>query len=413
MKRKFICVTLNDFSIDDGSTVRMRGIVNALADAGETVYFFSNCTDIAQFSTGIQHIYLDVIFSKKQKQFLQICLALMPFSIVKALFHKIINELGDKLNQCVFNPEDKIIFFDYLDNSIAFLLYHASAIPEYINDIHGIAPLEFKLKKCNSINAKAINFIKYHLSNKLDAKVVASAKGLIFVSRAMEQYFINEYPFIANKRNFIVRDGVAKVLCHQQVSLVEAMQLKSRYQLEHSDRVIFFAGEFKDLGGVLDLINAFLSIVNKYPVLKLILVGDGEVLFSAKQLANQSAYADKIFFVGRIPYNQLKSHQMLADIIVCPDKQHPFSEMVPHIKYFDSLASAKVVINGRFQCIEELNPDEFLSINFEPSNSESLAHVIVYCLNNLEQLTLKYAHNPEYVCNKLTYDEAVKSFCIF
>jgi glycosyltransferase involved in cell wall biosynthesis len=413
MTRKFICVTLNDFSIDDGSTVRIRGIINALADAGENVYFYSNCNDITQLAGSIQHTYFGIHFSKKQKRFLQLCIALLPVLIVRLLFSRVINELAENINHTPIMSQDKVVFFDYLDNSIAFLLYHSGVIPEYTNDVHGIAPLEFKFKKCNSINAKLINFIKYFLSKKLDEKVIDSAKGLIFVSEAMADYFITQYPAITNKKNVIVRDGVAKFLCHQPISFQALEHLKSSYRITPNDRIVFFAGEFKDLGGVLDLINAFISVFDKYKNLKLVLVGNGEVFLSAKQLANQSACAAHIIFVGRIPYNTLKLHQMLAHIIVCPDKQHPFSEIVPHIKYFDSLASSKVVINGRFKCIEELNPDQWLSINFEPSNIDSLANAIAYCLDNLEQLTTKYALNHDAIYQNFTYDEAVKPLRVF
>jgi hypothetical protein len=107
--------------------------------------------------------------------------------------------------------------------------------------------------------------------------------------------------------------------------------------------------------------------------------------------------------MGRIPYDHLKTYHDLAVIIVCPDKQNVFSELIVHVKYLDALQSGKIVINGSFKSVKEVNFDQSLSVDFVPSNIDSLTNSLMYCLDNLETLKYKYSNNRKYAEENLTY----------
>ena len=251
--------------------------------------------------------------------------------------------------------------------------------------------------------------MKFQSAKLLDKKVFTNASGLIFVSSAMQKYFYNLYPTIATFKNYIVRDGVNSSLCLQNVDQDSVEKYRQTYDISVKDRVIMFAGNFKDLGGVMDLLDAFNILINekKSQNIKLLLLGDGERYNDAKYFVKEKGLSEKVLFVGRTPYSELRNYQELADVIVCPDKQHPFSELVPHIKYFDSLASGKVVINGSFASVQEINTNEQFSIDFEPSNINDLAEKIDMVLSNLDKFTVKYKENKKIICSKFTYEQFV------
>ena len=69
--------------------------------------------------------------------------------------------------------------------------------------------------------------------------------------------------------------------------------------------------------------------------------------------------------------------------------------------------SGKIVVNGAFKSVKEVNVDDSLSISFEPSNIESLTNAIDYCVKNLEELQRKYQKNPKYAYENLTYSKFV------
>ena len=201
----------------------------------------------------------------------------------------------------------------------------------------------------------------------------------------MREYFEYHYPSIKSKYSYIINDGISSDIYHQKVDIGLLKILKSRYDTK-SKKVLLFIGDFKDLGGVLDLIEAFNILIQKdIKDIILLLVGDGEMLTASQNLVKKYQIEDSVIFIGRIIYNEIRTYQELSDIIICPDKNHLFSQLVPHIKYFDSLISGKIVINGAFKSIQEINIDEKYSIDFEPSNIEDLAVKIEYSLGLKEQ----------------------------
>lgn len=408
MKKFFF--TLNDFSKDGGSTVRMYGILNGLAsqDIDNEIILFSNITNYDNFHPNIKHIYLGVLFSSKEKRVLQALLTILPTALVYKMFSNKLEQIYNKLRMLRNEDIENLIFFTYLDNSLAYLLFKKGKIPFYVNDIHGVATIEFKYKEYVKIKDKFINLFKYSFAKILDKKVFYYADGFIFVSEAMKNYFLKEYQFIKNKKLMIVQDGINKNLCCDKVDCDLLKSLKKLYYLKSNEKVLLFVGRFKNLGGVLDLIDSFNIILKSKKDVKLLLVGDGED--NKQAIANVEKYniGNSVIFAGTIPYKQLVTYQALADVLICPDKDHPYSQMVPHIKYFDALLSCKPVINGSFDVIKEINKNECLSIDFIPSDIEDLAKKTIYSLDNLNQLNKKYSNNKEIVCRNFTYDNNVK-----
>jgi hypothetical protein len=93
-----------------------------------------------------------------------------------------------------------------------------------------------------------------------------------------------------------------------------------------------------------------------------------------------------------------------VDIIVCPDEDNSFSQLIIHVKYLDSLLSNKIVINGSFRSVLELNKNEDLSLNFEPSNLGSLSQTLEKAIFNFDYLSDKYSKNKDYALKNLTYE---------
>ena len=176
-----------------------------------------------------------------------------------------------------------------------------------------------------------------------------------------------------------------------------------------------FAGSFKYSGGIIDLVETFDSLIQKkdYSHIKLLLIGDGECYPIVKKFIKKPYLSNKLILKGRISHHELAIYQEIADVIVCPDKNHPLSEMVPHIKYFDALISNKIVINGSFKSIKKINPNECFSINFKPSDKEDLLRKLDYVINNLDLLNIRYSFNKYRVCKEFTYSKSTKNLLNF
>jgi len=394
----FVFFTLRDLNKGGGGAIRIKGILNALSKENKNIILISKNYNKEELNANIKHIPFDITINSR---IFQLSLALFPNFINKILFFTYLKKFNKNIPD---NLKKEIIFFEYLDNSFGYFLKKNNIIKSYINDIHGVAPLEFKYNEKKNI----YNLFRYKVSLLLDYKVMKNTSKIIAVSEAMKNYFLNEYSFLKNKI-IVIPDGISQKFCSQSIDNLLFSELQKKY-IQDNKKNILFAGDFKDLGGVLDLINAFIKVTEERTDIKLFLIGDGEHLKNAQKLVKSSKIEHLVYFIGRVPYERLKTYQELADIIICPDKQHPYSNLIIHIKYFDSLASNKIVINGNFESTKNINKDERLSINFEPSNPNDLANKIHYVLDNLEKLKIKYKDNAKIICNNYTYEKFTKGF---
>jgi len=405
--RTIVCFTFSDFSKDGGGRVRIYGILNGLIKSGHKVMLISNASlEEDRFHKDIEHISLGFSLSDREKRFFQFALACFPMSVNQILFNKYLEKFEKKIAK---KYRGEIIFFEYLDNSFGYFLYQNNLISNYINDTHGIASLEFKFNESKGYG-KLFNLLKEKVSLRLDKKVITHVKSMIVVSKEMKYYFSKKYPTLSSKL-FLIPDGVNMVLCQQKIDYDLLEILTQSYKQNHQ-KIIFFAGNFKDLGGVIELLEVFISLSRKRDDIVLLLIGDGEHFERVKSISKNVKCSSRIYVIGRILYAHLKTYQQLADVIVCPDKYHPYSEMVPHIKYFDSLASGKIVINGNFKVLSSINKNEYLSLSYPPSNWVALEETINYALDHQDMLLDRYKNVSKRVCIDYSYENYFKKFDI-
>jgi glycosyltransferase involved in cell wall biosynthesis len=398
--KKIIFFTFRDFSKFGGGLIRINGVLNSVAGVAGEVILISNISDKEKknLNDNIKHIHIGLKFSVIDKKLFQFLLSALPFWMISLFFYKKISKLRFLFKEHI--PEEEIIFFEYLDISIGYLLKKNNLIKNYICDVHGLVPSEFKQKN----KSKTYNYIKYLSAFALDKKVFSNANGIIFASNAMRNFFYKTYPKTINKKFVLLPYFISKETCEFSINKSELSNIKNKYHLKPLDKIIFFAGGFKTLGGVTDLVKAFSIVSKKLDNTKLFLIGEGEELNNIKKIIKENKLEERVILAGVITYSELRTYQEIADIIVCPDRQNIYSNLILHLKYVDSLVSNKIVINGEFLAIKEVNIDEKLSINFIPSNVNSLANKIIYAIQHNEELAERYSNNDKYVRENLLYE---------
>jgi glycosyltransferase involved in cell wall biosynthesis len=392
---------MRDFKIDVGETVRIYGLLNALASSGHEVIFISNARRYEMFHASISHICVGYEFKEKRK--FQSLLALFPYKIAYNQFKDIFSSIEMALQKANIG-QDPVYFFDYLDNSFGYLLKKKKSITKYINDVHGIATLEFQSHVANSksVFGKFINRLKYYLVDRLDNKVFEYADGLIYGSENMRKYYEHRYN-LENKKACVMPYLLSDDAVRREINSELRDRVLREWGLQPGDFVMLFVGTYKPTAGVDDLILAFDQLFREYSNCKLFLIGNGPSKIQCLKLADELKSKNAIRFIDSIPYNQLVTYQSLGNVIVCPDKDNPYSHYVIHVKYFDALISGRLVINGAFESVKEINPDDCLSLTFEPSNIDSLYDKLKLCRKEQHFLEKKYIETKNYVANNLTY----------
>ena len=294
--------------------------------------------------------------------------------------------------------------FEYFDNTFVYLLKKRNVLKSYYNDLHGVAPEEFlyKAKYANSI-ISSIKFIaKYIISEMLDYKVFKNSVGFIYASKEMQQHFEKKYNFILKKKSVIIPYLLQEPLENNNIDIL-TRDVLSKYPKLSVSTVIAFAGSFKKLGGVPDLIRAFVRISTLYPDTVLMLIGDGETFSECQKMTNYYNVTERVFFIGRISYADLPVYFNFAQIIVCPDRYNPFSDMILHAKYYDALLSGKIVLLGSFEEVKNANRVREIAEIYNLNSSNSLEQKLIDCIENISTLTEKYKGNSEYIKKNYTY----------
>ena len=189
--KKYVFFTINDFKKDGGATIRMRGIVNALAEADQKVVLISNAKLKKGFNSSIKHISAGIKISKREKRLFQIVLTLLPNFLTRLIFRNYYLTFSTIFEKEKINEQCNIIFFEYLDNSIGLFLNKNKVIKRYLNDTHGSARLEFLHKSPSRISARVLNLLKYLLVKILDKQHYKNSAGTIFLSNSMKEYCLN------------------------------------------------------------------------------------------------------------------------------------------------------------------------------------------------------------------------------
>ncbi len=398
--KRFVFLTMNDMTRDGGGPVRIYGLLNALAGKGCEVTLLSNSTHIKQLGPDVRNIFIGRKFTPGQKRMIQALVAWLPAWAAALFFRRTLRLTAERLGGA-----KEIYSFEYLDNTLAYLLKKQGFIDRYVNDIHGMAPLEFESQIIRASNLlDRLRFKLKRLSaRKLDRKVFSSASGLIYASDAMQEYY--ERNIISGKKPAsIILPFVSGGDVNGKPDQELAEALREKYSLSAGDFVFLFAGSYKATGGVDWLIDAFERIRDQEPRVKLMLIGNtGPMYQHCMRKVRQSEYRASIITIEKIPYSQLLTYQSLANVVVCPDQANNYSEYIIHTKYFDAMWSDKPVINGNFAAVRQINPDERLSLSFDPSSPDDLYRTMKRSVDDYARLSEKYARTSDYLRKNLTY----------
>lgn len=408
MKSDFVFFTANDFTQTDGGTIRMIGIIEALTIAGKTVTLISNIEDKSILPLSVSHVPIGRGLTKRKRQLLLSIVAIFPAVLAIPLVSLTFKEAFAAMRQAECERK-RIIFFEYFDLAVGYVWSRKFGNKKHIFDVHGIATLEFSEKDSARVHEFVIARVKGLLVSLLDKKIYSWAGKVIVLNKVMGTYFTNRFKNLTQDQLLFVDDGITN--SYLQTSVDEKLRERLLYEnnLSKSSKILFFAGTFKQMGGVSDLIDAVVQILRlgQYDI-ELVLVGAGEEepLLRAKALA--SGFEEKIHFLGRCAYSDLRSYQSLADIIICPDRQHEYSDMIVHTKYYEALMSEKVVINSGSPEVLRINNEHALSLTFEPSNIDDLAGKIIYALCNFLTESKKCQSSGEKVLQNFTYQKTVR-----
>lgn len=185
---------------------------------------------------------------------------------------------------------------------------------------------------------------------KNEERQLTLSDKVFVVSSSLRDYFLKKYPSLDPKKIVVTPNCVN--LEKVKVSESGKKELMEKYALANHI-VIGFVGSIFPYHGVDIMMGAFNEVFKKNKNIKLMIVGDGQIVPQLKQYAHRLESGPNIIFTGNVPYSEVFSHIDAMDITVLATTEWYCSP----IKLFEYGALGKAVIAPDTQAVRDVMTD--------------------------------------------------------
>ena len=210
---------------------------------------------------------------------------------------------------------------------------------------------------------------RYFLTRRLETHAVRSADAVAVICEGLRGDLIARG--IDPAKIIVSPNGVDLDLFGSPPPRDDALAV--RLGLNADNPVIGFIGSFYDYEGIDDLIAAMPALIATEPRARLLLVGGGPMEAALKAQAAASPVASHIFFVGRVPHEQVERYYSLIDILAYPRKKMRLTDLVTPLKPLEAMAQGKLVAASDVGGHRELIEDGVTGTLFAPDDPAAIA----------------------------------------
>jgi glycosyltransferase involved in cell wall biosynthesis len=225
--------------------------------------------------------------------------------------------------------------------------------------------------------------------------ILLSSDQIVAPSRAFLNKFLAIFPMHLNKSSYI----------HNGVDFIELERCINEQSDGYGEDFLLSIAMHNEKKGLDVLIKAFALLMNDYPLLDLVLVGDGPLRGSLEQLAGSLNVKERIKFLGSKGRNDVTRLLSACQIFVLPSRSEPFGIVI-----IEAMSFKKPVIASAVDGITEIIKNGKNGILVEPDNPELLAKAINKILDD-QKLRQSIAHNGYYTAiNRFSVEKNVMSY---
>lgn len=205
-----------------------------------------------------------------------------------------------------------------------------------------------------------------------------AANYTLVVTSSLKKHFAEKYPEIRDKL-VVIPNAVRAEYILTDVASADS-ELRTRLGLLDEHVLITFIGSIFPYHGVDLLIEAFASASAMSKTrMKLLIIGDGEILPDLKRLADSLGLGENILFAGKMPNEQARGFLAVSQIAVqanCTWYNSP-------IKLFEYGSQRVAVIAPRCPGVEDVMTDGEDGVLIDPDKN-SLANALNFLVENPE-----------------------------
>ncbi|HZK10762.1 MAG TPA: glycosyltransferase family 4 protein [Atribacterota bacterium] len=194
---------------------------------------------------------------------------------------------------------------------------------------------------------------------------------IILVSKKLKEISDNNLGFAS--KSTVIGNGVAvKNIQKAKNIMLDESTLDSRVILSVSYLITRKAIDFN--------LKAIAQLINKYPNLKYLIIGDGLEMRRLKELSSNLRISKHVEFLGQLPHEKVLAYMSKADIFSLPSWNEAFG-----VIYIEAMAHGKPVIGCKGEGIEDFVEDGKTGILVKPKDVDSLVEAMDYLLSNPDE----------------------------
>lgn len=186
----------------------------------------------------------------------------------------------------------------------------------------------------------------------------------IAVSRAVQSMLIEQRIVPPEKVTFI-----PNAIEQSQVQAIPRMEARQRFGINHDDLVVVTVARLVPSKGHRDLMQAARLLMSRFPSLKLLFIGDGELRSSLTSQARTLGLADRVVFAGTI--ENVRGLLPAFDLFALPSLREGMS-----IALIEALAAGLPVVATSIPGISEVISDQQTGLLVRSENAQALADAI-------------------------------------
>ncbi|MGO1923784.1 MAG: glycosyltransferase family 4 protein [Jeotgalicoccus sp.] len=172
---------------------------------------------------------------------------------------------------------------------------------------------------------------------------------------------------------------------------VEAFPLRKKYNIPDDKKIILYQGGMQAGRGLFKLLDAFLNIEDAV----LFMIGDGKERQNLISYHKELDLQDKVIFIERVPYKELRSYTKAADIGIQFLENTNFNHYsASSNKLFEYIMAHVPVIGSKLPEIEQVIENEEIGLTVEAGNAEELTKILKKLIDD-DELRLKFKKNTE------------------
>lgn len=160
---------------------------------------------------------------------------------------------------------------------------------------------------------------------------------------------------------------------------VKGFPIKEKYNIDKEKKIVLYQGGMQEGRGLFKLLDAFKNIESAM----LLMIGDGKERQNLIDYHHKLKLEDKVIFIDRVPYKDLRSYTKSADIGIQFLENVNFNHYsASSNKLFEYIMAHVPVIGSNLPEIERVIKEEEVGLIVEESNTRELQDAIQLLIDN-------------------------------